>query len=47
MLSKKDFKKRWKKLVREHEELINRPNKKVKKGFNGIYYRYKHPTRTH
>jgi 4-O-beta-D-mannosyl-D-glucose phosphorylase len=43
MLSKKEFKKRWKQLVSEHEELITRPNKKVKKGYNGIYYRYKRP----
>ena len=46
MKTRKEFKKRWKKLVAEHEELISRPNKKVKKGYNGIYYRYKRPILT-
>jgi len=38
--SKKAFKKRWKMLVSAHEKLIGKPNKKIKKGFNGIYHRY-------
>ena len=46
MLTKKEFKKRWKTLVKEHEALLTRPNKKVRKGFNGIYYRYKRPVLT-
>jgi 4-O-beta-D-mannosyl-D-glucose phosphorylase len=46
MGEKKDFRKRWKELVKEHEKLINRPNKPVRKGTNGIYYRYKRPILT-
>jgi 4-O-beta-D-mannosyl-D-glucose phosphorylase len=46
MGAKKDFRKRWKELVKEHEMLINRPNKPVRKGYNGIYYRYKRPILT-
>ncbi len=46
MGTKKDFIKRWKELVKEHEKLINRRNKPVRKGYNGIYYRYKRPILT-
>lgn len=46
MLTKKAFKKRWKNLVKEHEALLTKPNKRVKKGFNGLYYRYKRPVLT-
>ena len=44
--TRKEFLKRWKALVGEHEELLSRPNKIVKKGFNGIYHRYKRPVLT-
>lgn len=37
------FKKRNHRLYQEHEKLINRKNKRLKKGYNGIYYRYKYP----
>ena len=43
---KKDFKKRLAGLKKEHEKLISKKNKKVKIGFNGIYYRYKRPVIT-
>lgn len=46
MKTKKSFKKRWKQLVRQHESLVAMSNKKIKKGYNGIYYRYKHPVLT-
>ncbi len=46
MGTKKDFKKRCKELVREHEKLICKSNKHIKKGYNGIYYRYKRPILT-
>ncbi len=45
-LTQKEFRKRWKLMVEEHEELLSRPNKKVKKGYNGIYHRYKRPVLT-
>jgi 4-O-beta-D-mannosyl-D-glucose phosphorylase len=41
--TKKEFKKRLATLKKEHKKLIGKKNKKVKKGFNGIYYRYKRP----
>ena len=44
--TRKEFLKRWKALVGEHEELPSRPNKMVKKGYNGIYHRYKRPVLT-
>ncbi|MBN2213484.1 MAG: glycosidase [Bacteroidales bacterium] len=40
------FNKRYKKLHKEYEMLINRKNKRIKKGYNGLYYRYKHPVLT-
>lgn len=42
----KDFNKRLQKLQKQHEKLITRINKKIKKNYNGIYYRYKHPILT-
>lgn len=44
--TRKEFLKRWKALVEEHEALLARPNKKVKESFNGIYHRYKRPVLT-
>jgi 4-O-beta-D-mannosyl-D-glucose phosphorylase len=44
--TKKEFKKRLATLKKEHKKLIGKKNKKVKKGFNGIYYRYKRPVIT-
>jgi len=41
--TKKEFKKRLAKLKKEHEKLITKKNKPVKKGCNGIYLRYKIP----
>ncbi|HSM49427.1 MAG TPA: glycosidase [Draconibacterium sp.] len=41
--TKKEFKKRLATQKKEHKKLIGKKNKKVKKGFNGIYYRYKRP----
>lgn len=46
MKTKKEFRKRWKSLVKEHEALLAKPNKKVKKGYNGIYHRWKRPVLT-
>ena len=43
---KKEFKKRLAKLKKEHERLITKKNKPVKKGYNGIYLRYKRPILT-
>ena len=45
-LTQKEFRKRWKLMVEEHEELLSRPNKKVRKGNNGISHRYKRPVLT-
>jgi 4-O-beta-D-mannosyl-D-glucose phosphorylase len=44
--TKKEFKKRLATLKKEHKKLIGKKNKKVKKGFNGIYCRYKRPVIT-
>ncbi len=44
--TRKEFLKRWKALVEEHEALLARPNKKIKESFNGIYHRYKRPVLT-
>ncbi|NLX27479.1 MAG: glycosidase [Bacteroidales bacterium] len=44
--TRKEFLKRWKALVEEHEVLLARPNKKIKESFNGIYHRYKRPVLT-
>lgn len=46
MMKKKEFKKRLENLFREHEDLLSKKNKPVKKGCNGIYYRYKRPVLT-
>ena len=40
------FNKRYNKVKKEYEKLINRKNQKVKSGYNGIYYRYKYPVLT-
>jgi len=40
------FNKRYQKLQNEYETLINRKNKRIKKGYNGLYYRYKYPVLT-
>ncbi|MFW6227031.1 MAG: glycosidase [Bacteroidota bacterium] len=42
-MNKKELTKRISKLVKNHENLITRTNKKVKKDYNGIFYRYKYP----
>ena len=44
-MTKKEFEQQVKKLFRDHEKFLNRPNSKVKPG-NGIYYRYKYPVLT-
>lgn len=44
--SRKDFDKRLNRLKKEHEKLLSKRNKPVKKGYNGIYHRYKHPVLT-
>lgn len=45
-MDKKEAKKRLAKLYKDHEQLINQPNKPVKKNYNGIFYRYKNPILT-
>ena len=44
-MKKKEFNQRLAYLIQKHDELINRKNKKLKKG-NGIYDRYKYPVVT-
>lgn len=44
-MTKSDFKKRLKELVVEHENLVNKKNKKIEPG-NGIFHRYKNPVVT-
>jgi len=44
-MNKQEFQKRMKQLIREHELLLKRPNKKVLPD-NGIYTRYKYPILT-
>lgn len=46
MASFRKFNKRYQKLYKEYEKLINRKNKRIKKGYNGLYYRYKYPVLT-
>lgn len=46
MTSISKFNKRYQKLQNEYETLINRKNKRIKKGYNGLYYRYKYPVIT-
>ncbi|HJX71438.1 MAG TPA: glycosidase, partial [Bacteroidales bacterium] len=46
MTSFRKFNKRYHKLHKEYETLINRKNKRIKKGYNGLYYRYKYPVLT-
>ncbi len=43
---KNDFQKRMKQLIKEHEDLIKRPNKKMLPD-NGIYTKFKYPVLTH
>lgn len=44
-MKKKEFNQRLADLIKKHEKLVNRKNKKLKKG-NGIYDRYKYPVLT-
>jgi 4-O-beta-D-mannosyl-D-glucose phosphorylase len=44
-MRKKEFNKRLAYLIKKHDELINRKNRKIKKN-NGIYNRYKYPVIT-
>ncbi len=44
--TKKEFEKKMNRLKKEHDNLLSRKNKPVKKGYNGIYYRYKRPVLT-
>jgi len=44
-MKKKEFNQRLADLIRRHEKLVNKKNKKLKKG-NGIYERYKYPVIT-
>jgi 4-O-beta-D-mannosyl-D-glucose phosphorylase len=44
-MKKKDFNKRLAELISNHEKLISKKNKKLKKS-NGIYERYRHPVIT-
>ena len=44
-MKKKEFNQRLADLIKKHEKLVNRKNKKLKKG-NGIYDRYKYPVVT-
>jgi 4-O-beta-D-mannosyl-D-glucose phosphorylase len=40
------FEERLAQLKKEHEKLLSKANKRVKKAYNGIYYRYKRPILT-
>ncbi len=44
--TRKEFDKRLEKLKKKHEKFLLRKNKSVKKNYNGIFYRYKHPVLT-
>lgn len=44
-MKKKEFNQRLADLIKKHEKLVNRKNKKLKKN-NGIYDRYKYPVVT-
>src|SRR5690554_2690331 len=44
--SKKEFNKQLNLLQKQHEKLVSRKNKRVKKNYNGIYTRYKRPVIT-
>jgi len=44
--SKKEFKKQLEKLEKQHDKLLIKKNKPVKKAYNGIYMRYKRPVLT-
>jgi 4-O-beta-D-mannosyl-D-glucose phosphorylase len=45
-MEKKEFQNRLKQLLKDHNELINKKNKRIEKDYNGIYYRYKRPVIT-
>ena len=45
-LTPDQFNKRLKKLKRDHEKFLSKPNKPQKKGYNGIYVKYKRPVLT-
>jgi len=44
-MNRKKFNKRLKKLAKEHQRLLTRPNKRIRPG-NGLFHRYKHPVLT-
>lgn len=44
--SKKEFNKQLSRLQKQHEKLVTRKNKPLKKNYNGIYTRYKRPVLT-
>lgn len=44
--SRKEFNKRLAELKKKHEKFLSKKNKKLKKDFNGIFYRYKRPILT-
>ncbi|MBN2613184.1 MAG: glycosidase [Bacteroidales bacterium] len=46
MSSFSKFNKRYNKALKEYEKLINRKNRKIKEGYNGIYSRYEFPVLT-
>ncbi len=46
MISVRTFNKRYDRLIKEYHKLINRENSKIKKGYNGLYYRYRYPVLT-
>jgi 4-O-beta-D-mannosyl-D-glucose phosphorylase len=46
MTSISKFNKRYHRIHEEYETLINRKNKRIKNGYNGLYYRYKFPVLT-
>ncbi len=43
---RKEYQYRLKQLLKEHEELISKKNKRIEKNNNGIFYRYKRPVIT-
>ena len=45
-LTKDQFEKRLKKLIKRHERFLKKKNKPVRKEYNGIFYRYKRPILT-
>jgi len=45
-MDRKEYQYRLKQLLKEHEELISKKNKRIEKNNNGIFYRYKRPVIT-